>query len=233
VLPIRDSVRARSFPVINYMIIAACVGAFLLEIGAGDRVESVITAFGVVPARFMAALAGQVRYPGLEAVTVVTSMFLHAGLAHILGNMWFLHVFGDGVEDAMGHFRYGVFYLLTGTAAALTHVWFSPDSMLPTVGASGAISGVMGAYMVLYPRARIVTLVPIFFYITFLNVPALFFLAYWFVIQFLSGGMELAMGSSSPGGTAWWAHIGGFAAGVVLALPFSIGRRRSQSTARL
>ena len=215
------------------MIIAACGGAFALELMAGARVEALIEGFGLIPGRFTAALQGGSQgSPGggpdltIEAMTLVTSMFLHGGWMHVLGNLWFLHVFGDNVEDAMGHFRYPVFYLLTGLVAAGVHVALNPTSPVPTVGASGAISGIMGAYFVLYPRARVVTLVPIFFYITFINVPAVFFLGYWFLIQFLSGGAELAAGGAgSVGGTAWWAHIGGFGAGLLLALPFAAGRR--------
>jgi rhomboid family protein len=216
------------------MIIAACGGAFALELMAGPRVGALIEAFGLIPARFTAALQGGAlgaRGGGpdlpVEALTLVTSMFLHGGWMHVLGNLWFLHVFGDNVEDAMGHFRYPVFYLLTGLVAAGLHVGLNPNSPVPTVGASGAISGIMGAYLVLFPHARVVTLVPIVFYVTFLNLPAVFFLGYWFLIQFLSGGMELAAGGAgSVGGTAWWAHIGGFGAGLILALPFAAGRQR-------
>jgi len=183
------------------MIIAACGATFVLELLAGPRVGALIEAFGLIPARFSAALqAGLAEAPGggpdlaIEALTMVTSMFLHGGWMHVLGNLWFLHVFGDNVEDAMGHFRYPVFYLLTGLVAAGLHVGLNPGSTIPTVGASGAISGIMGAYFVLYPRARVVTLVPIVFYITFITIPAVFFLGYWFLIQFLSGGAELASG---------------------------------------
>ena len=148
-------------------------------------------------------------------------MFLHGGWMHLIGNMWFLWIFGDNVEDVMGHGKFLLFYLLCGVAAGLTHVVLNPDSHIPTIGASGAIAGVMGAYLVKFPHARILTLVPIFFFLTTFELPAAFVLLYWFVIQFFSGVGSVAYSSSSQGGTAWFAHVGGFLAGIVLVWVFA------------
>jgi membrane associated rhomboid family serine protease len=147
--------------------------------------------------------------------TILTAMFLHAGWLHFGGNMLFLYIFGDNVEDRLGHGRYPIFYLLCGFAGSLTHAFFNPLSRLPSLGASGAISGVLAAYMILYPRARILTLIPLFLFFT-VELPAFFFIFYWFVIQFFSGALSLASSTSTSGGTAYFAHIGGFAAGIVL-----------------
>jgi membrane associated rhomboid family serine protease len=147
--------------------------------------------------------------------TILVAMFLHAGWLHIIGNMLFLYIFGDNIEDRLGHFRYLAFYLLCGVAASLCHAFFNPDSRLPSLGASGAISGVLAAYLFLYPRARILTLVPFFFFFT-VEIPAFFFIFYWFAIQFFSGALSLQSSSPTSGGTAYFAHIGGFAAGIVL-----------------
>jgi membrane associated rhomboid family serine protease len=151
------------------------------------------------------------------------SMFLHGGWMHLFGNMWFLYLFGDNVEDAMGHFRFLLFYLLSGLAATFAHVAVNPLSPIPIVGASGAISGVVGAYFVMFPTARVLTLVPVFFFVDIVVLPALVFIGLWFLFQFWSGVLSLAV--QHMGGVAWWAHIGGFIAGIVLA-PIMRERRR-------
>ncbi len=148
--------------------------------------------------------------------TFLTSMFLHGGLAHLIGNLWTLWIFGDNVEDRMGRGRFLVFYLLCGLIAGAVHYAFNADSPIPTVGASGAISGVLGAYFLLFPKATLLLLVPIFFYPLFVTVPAVLYLAFWFLAQFLSGTAALGSGPQMNGGVAWWAHIGGFIAGVFL-----------------
>jgi membrane associated rhomboid family serine protease len=167
-----------------------------------------------VPVRIERALAGVGQYTLATTLpTILTSMFLHGGWLHIIGNMWFLWIFGDNIEDHLGHFRYLLFYLACGVAAAITHIIFNLSSNEPTVGASGAIAGVMGAYVILYPRARVLTLV--FFFLWW--IPAWVFLGYWFLIQFLSGAaMSVAETSRSTGGIAFWAHVGGFVAGILL-----------------
>jgi len=154
--------------------------------------------------------------PGSVYLTLITSMFMHGGIAHIFGNMLFLWIFGDNLEHTMGHLRYAIFYLVCGLAAAFLHIFTNTASIVPTVGASGAIAGVLGAYLVLFPGARVLTLVPIFFFFQLIELPALVFLGFWFVMQFFSGAMSLAAGEQQMGGTAWWAHIGGFVTGISL-----------------
>jgi len=199
VIPLRDVIPSRTTPVLTVSLIAANVTVFLYELTLGRGVEEFTRVFGLVPADF-------------SWFTLFTSMFLHGGLFHVGGNMLYLWIFGDNVEDRMGHGRFLAFYVLCGTAAALTQVFTSPDSTVPMVGASGAIAGVMGAYFVLYPRSRIVTLIPLFFFFQIVEIPAIFFLGIWFVMQFLSGVGSIA--ASATGGVAFWAHIGGFVAGV-------------------
>ncbi len=203
-IPLRDVIPSRTTPFVTMVLIAVNVVVFLYELSLGsDGVERMIQDWGVVPAR-------------LSALTLLTSMFLHGGILHAAGNMLYLWIFGDNVEDRMGHGRFLTFYLLCGLAAALAESYVSPDSTVPMVGASGAIAGVMGAYFVLYPRSRIVTLLPLFIFIQVVEIPAVFFLGVWFLMQFLSGvGSIAASAESTGGGVAFWAHAGGFIAGLV------------------
>jgi len=152
----------------------------------------------------------------LRLESLVTSMFLHGGWLHLIGNMWFLWIYGDNVEDTLGHVKYLLFYLLCGVAAGLVHMAFNIDSRVPTVGASGAIAGVMGAYVIKFPRSRIVTLVPVFFFLTTVEIPASVILVYWFVVQIFSGVGQIGYSHLSQGGVAWFAHVGGFLAGTLL-----------------
>jgi membrane associated rhomboid family serine protease len=198
-IPLRDIVPSRTTPIVTISLIVANVLVFLYELTLGRAVNDFTLYFGLVPAAF-------------SWVAVFTSMFLHGGLFHVAGNMLYLWIFGDNVEDRMGHGRFLVFYLLCGTAAALAQTITAPDSVVPMVGASGAIAGVMGAYFVLYPKSRIVTLVPLFFFFQIIEVPAIFFLGIWFVMQFLSGVGSL--GNAATGGVAFWAHVAGFLAGL-------------------
>jgi membrane associated rhomboid family serine protease len=214
---------------VNYAVIAACTVAFLVELGAGARVEDLIHDYGLIPARF-GALVRRVGPLHLELyVPFVTSMFLHAGWAHYAGNMLYLWIFGDNVEDRFGHVGYALFYLVGGVFAAAAHALANPTSVVPTIGASGAIAAVMGAYFVLYPRARISSLAIVFFWIRVVSVPAFVYLALWFALQLLAGSAAL---SSAPGdaGVAWWAHLGGFAFGA--ATVALLGRRRAPSSRR-
>ncbi len=214
--PIKDTIRSRSFPLMNWLLIAANVLIFLHEDHLSHAaLTRFIDTYGMVPARLW-------LHP-LEAwPTLFTSMFLHGGWFHLLSNMWVLFIFGDNVEDRMGSFRYLVFYLLSGLAAGLTQAAILPTSHVPTVGASGAIAGVLGAYMLFYPRGRVLTLVPIFFFITFLEIPAWIFIGIWFLTQLYSGWMALLpYGAHTMGGIAWWAHIGGFMFGLVFANLFA------------
>jgi membrane associated rhomboid family serine protease len=204
VIPLRDVIPSRTTPYVTIGLIAVNTLVYLYETTLGDpSLEEFILYFGLVPAAF-------------SWVAVLTSMFLHGGLLHVGGNMLFLWIFGDNVEDRVGHGRFVVFYLLCGAAAALAQTAMSPDSVVPMVGASGAVAGVMGAYFVLYPHSRIVTLVPLFVFFHVMEVPAIVFLGLWFVLQFVSGvgSIAAATGGEPAGGIAFWAHVAGFVAGV-------------------
>jgi membrane associated rhomboid family serine protease len=205
-IPLRDVIPSRTFPGVVIAIIVVNALGFLYELGLSDRELTVfLHAWGVVPARF-------------DAPAVLTSMFLHGGWMHVIGNMWFLWIFGDNVEDRMGHGRFVAFYLLSGTIAVLAHVWSDPTSAVPTIGASGAVAGVMGAYFVMYPQSRILTLLPIFIFIQVIEVPAVVFLGLWFLFQLLSGVSTSLVPADAgmSGGIAFWAHVAGFAAGALL-----------------
>jgi len=232
-IPLRDDVPSRTVPFVNYALIAINGLAFFLELSMGPGLERFIRQSAVVPARFtgadhslqIAEVVTTTLDPSLGG-TVLLSMFLHGGWAHFLGNMLYLWIFGDNVEDRMGHVKYAVFYLLCGWAASYAHIASSPVSTLPSIGASGAIAGVLGAYVTLYPHARVVTLIPLVFIIEIVQIPAVFFLGFWFVQQFLYGTLSLTQNTAQTGGVAWWAHIGGFAAGFALVWLFQNRKRR-------
>jgi rhomboid family protein len=202
VIPLRDIIPSRTTPVVTIGLIALNILVFLYELSLGPGVDAFTLYYGLVPAAF-------------SWMTVFTSMFIHGSFLHIAGNMLYLWIFGDNVEDRMGHGRFLVFYLLCGIAAALAQTITMPDSAVPMVGASGAIAGVMGAYFVLYPRSRIVTLVPVFF-LQVIEVPAIVFLGIWFLMQFVSGvgSIVSTVGRGGTGGIAFWAHVAGFVAGI-------------------
>jgi len=208
-IPLRDVIPSRTTPIVTISIIIVNVLAFWLELALpGARRQAFIREWGIVPADF-------------AVTTLVSSMFLHGGWLHFLGNMWYLWIFGDNVEDRMGHGRYLVFYLLSGSLAGLAQMAVTPDSYVPMIGASGAIAGVMGAYFVLFPRSRVLTLVPIFIFIQIVEIPALWFLGLWFFFQVFSGvGSIATTAGSQGGGIAFWAHAAGFAAGFVLVFAF-------------
>jgi len=211
-IPLRDNIPSRTIPFVTYLLIGGNVAAFLMELSLGPNLERFIYIFGVVPQKVVYVTFQDPQLIPYVIIPFFTSLFLHGGWMHLLGNMLYLYIFGDNVESALGHFRYLVFYLCCGIAASLVHISFNSGSDIPTVGASGAIAGVLGAYFLLFPRAKVVTLVPIFFFFTFIEVPALLFLGLWFLIQFLSGSMTMGSGAAAAG-VAWWAHIGGFAVG--------------------
>ena len=221
-IPLKDMNPRLSTPFVTLLIVVANVLVFFYQLSLPPPAEmSFIYTFGMIPARLPAAL-GSASIPLVQALSpLLTSMFLHGGWLHIIGNMWFLWIFGDNIEDAMGHFGYLAFYLICGIGAGLAHTFANLGSTVPSVGASGAISGVMGAYIVLYPKARVLTLVPLVFFFFTVQLPAFVILGYWFLIQFVSG--VLTAGGPNTGGTAWWAHIGGFLLGIVLVHVF---RRR-------
>jgi membrane associated rhomboid family serine protease len=200
------------------LIIFANAAAFFYELRIDPSgVNNFINTWGLVPAQFW-------TNPQVAWITIFTSMFLHGGWFHIVSNMWILFIFGDNVEDRMGSGRYLVFYLLSGVAAALLQAFLLPESSVPMVGASGAIAGVLGAYLLLFPRARILSLVPIFFIFTLIEIPAVVFLLFWFASQLFSGFLSLA--GSSGSGVAWWAHIGGFVFGLLSVFLFAKRGRR-------
>ena len=202
-IPLRDVIPSRTFPLFTIAFITLNAAAFLYQVSLPDpALEALMYQYGVVPARF-------------RWLPVITSMFLHGGWLHFLGNMLYLWIFGDNVEDRLGHVRFVLFYLFCGAAAALAHVFMNPNSILPTIGASGAIAGVMGAYFVLYPHSRVLALVPLFIFWEIIEVPAILFLGLWFVMQFFSGvGSIAADVGVESGGVAFWAHVAGFLAGV-------------------
>lgn len=202
--PLRDSEPSNTRPLVTMALIALNVLVFLYEISLDDySLQAFFGEWGMVPARF-------------QPLTLVSSMFLHGGWMHVLGNVWFLWVFGDNIEDVLGHGKYLGFYLACGLAGGLAHLMFSAGSTVPAIGASGAISGVMGAYLLRFPRSRVHTLVFFLVFATTIEVPAQLMIGYWFVVQIFSGIGQLAMASAGQGGTAWFAHIGGFLAGMAL-----------------
>lgn len=222
-IPLRDDIPTQTFPFVTIFLITANSLVLLYQISLGPAGADFVASLGAVPYDIIHG-AGQ-RPPGgfPPGATLMTSMFLHGSLLHLGGNMLFLWIFGNNVEDSTGHFRFLLFYLLCGFAAAWAHIWFNPASHLPMIGASGAVSGVLGAYLVLYPRARVLTLIPIGFFFQAILVPAAFFLGLWFLLQFVSGWSSLG---SRRGGVAWFAHVGGFLAGIPLLLVFKKRRVR-------
>ncbi len=201
---------------------------FLYQLSLGKNLDAFFNTFALIPAHYF-YLGNQGGFHFIERYyPFITSQFLHGGWMHIIGNMWIFWIFGDNIEDRLGHFKFLLFYLLCGVAAGLTHVYTNSSSPVPTVGASGAIAGVMGAYILLFPRAKVKTIIPIFFFIQIVDLPAFLFLGIWFLIQFFSGAVALAAGGAY-GGVAWWAHIGGFTIGIVLIL--IIPRKKDHSWA--
>jgi membrane associated rhomboid family serine protease len=217
VFPLRDEIPSRRAPVVTWALLAANVAIFAWQLTLPERsVERLFYLFGIVPARFTdPEWAARLGFPGAGLLPFATSMFLHGGFLHLLSNTWTLWIFGDNVEDRMGRFRFLVFYLACGLAAGCTHWFTNPTSTVPTVGASGAIAGVLAAYLRWYPGAKVLTLVPIFFYPMFVDLPAILYLGIWFLTQLWSGALALAA-PQAVGGIAWWAHIGGFVAGLLL-----------------
>ena len=238
-IPLRDNVPSRTTPFVNYAIILICALTFYAQLRQGPHEKSLIEQYGMIPARVnnpgqeirvphqrliqtpFGIQLKRVMRPAAESplgasATLLTCIFLHGGWMHFLGNMWFLFIFGDNVEDRFGHIGYLLFYLAAGVAASATHLEVNAFSHIPTIGASGAVAGVMGAYMYLYPRANVVTLVPIFVFLQILVLPAPLFLGIWFVMQFFQGVATISTNESS--GVAWWAHIGGFVVGLIVAL---------------
>ncbi|MGD9973646.1 MAG: rhomboid family intramembrane serine protease [Desulfatirhabdiaceae bacterium] len=210
-IPLRDTLSSRSYPVVTTLIIAVNVGVYLIQMTQGSQLDRFIYIYGMVPARYTIPQISAYFSLGQQAFSLISFMFLHGGFWHLLGNMWSLYIFGDNVEDRVGPIRYLIFYLLCGLVSGLTHLFFNHLSNVPTIGASGAIAGVMGAYFLMFPRARILTLIPVIIIPFFVEIPAFFFLGMWLLFQFLN-----AAGSQGAGGIAWWAHIGGFVFGMAI-----------------
>ncbi len=213
-IPLRDDNPTSITPFVTYVFIAACILVFLWQMSLGEKgFEAAVLALGVIPA----ALLGDARLPPElylvpPVATVFSSMFLHGGFMHLAGNMLYLWIFGNNVEDSMGHVRFVIFYLLCGVAAVLAQAWPNPDSTIPMIGASGAISGVLGAYLLLFPRAHVLVLIPLGAFSRLVPLPAMVVLGFWFVLQLISSGFT----DGSQGGVAFGAHIGGFVAGMIL-----------------
>lgn len=222
-IPIRDDNPTRSVPWVTLALIAANIAVFVYEYTLGTpELEMLWTLWSIVPARLL-----EDPFSLREIATVFTSMFMHAGWVHLIGNLLYLWIFGNNIEDRLGPVRYIAFYLVSGIAAAAAQIVAAPGSAVPMLGASGAIAGVLGGYLLLYPGASVVTIIPVFFFIEVARVPAYLVIGFWFVLQLGSGLVSLGAAAAS-GGTAWFAHIGGFIAGVVLALPvWYTSRRRS------
>jgi len=233
VIPLRDDVPSRSVPFVTFALIALNLVVFLFELSLGRRLEGLLSQAAIIPALYTGgdgrlsigeALLTSV-HPQL-GLRVLASMFLHGGILHFVGNMLYLWIFGDNVEDRMGHGRFLLFYLVCGWTASYAHIWAEAGSQIPSIGASGAIAGVLAAYMVLYPRARVVTLIPLGLFSQAVRIPAFFFLAFWFLQQFLFGALSLGARTAETAGVAWWAHIGGFASGLALLFVFLRRKRR-------
>lgn len=217
-IPLRDTIPSRNCAVANLAIIGVNVVVFLVQMVQGPHIEQFMFTYGLVPARYSVPFYAAHFTLGQQLFSLVSFMFLHGGFWHLLGNMWFLYIFGDNVEDRLGSFSYLAFFLIAGLISGLFHLIINIHSPVPTIGASGAIAGVMGAYLVLFPNARILTLIPIIFIPWIVEIPAFFFLGLWFVLQVASAGAGQAYAS----GIAWWAHIGGFLFGIIAMKAFGV-----------
>jgi len=220
VIPLADEMPRRSVPVVTVALLALNVVVFLYELALGSGADGLLMSLGAVPAH----ITSPDIYP-VAFVTLLTSMFLHGGWTHLIGNMLYLWIFGDNVEDALGHLGYLVFYLVAGVAAGLAQVAMAPDSLIPAIGASGAIAGVLAVYLVLYPSAPVRALVPGFFVARVARVPAAAVLGMWFILQLFNGFLSLGVSTMATGGVAWFAHIGGFVVGLVVGF-VSRGKKR-------
>jgi membrane associated rhomboid family serine protease len=216
-IPLKDMTSRRSFPVMTLLLIVANTAVFIHQISLPPRAaDAFIMTYALVPSKISMALAGR-HYTLVQAlVPLFTCMFLHGGWLHIIGNMWFLWIFGANVEDRLGALPFLLFYLVCGIGSGITQALFSWGSKIPSLGASGAISGVLGAYIIFFPGSRILTLIPLFIIFFTARIPAVIFIGLWFLVQFLSG--LGSMGAVNSGGVAWWAHVGGFLMGMILAL---------------
>ncbi|MDH5174073.1 MAG: rhomboid family intramembrane serine protease [Elusimicrobiota bacterium] len=217
-IPLKDTIPSERYPIATVFLIVVNISVFFYEISLGGELPELVKFAGVVPARFFESQLH--TYQGFfgRYFPIFTSLFLHGGWFHLLGNMLYLWIFGDNIEDRLGHFKFLVFYLLCGLGASLAHIFANPTSSVPSIGASGAIAGILGAYFILHPKSRVITLVPIFFFFQIIELPAFVFLGIWFFMQFFNGVLTLGPGTAQAGGIAWWAHIGGFLSGIFFIL---------------
>jgi membrane associated rhomboid family serine protease len=241
IFPLKDINPTERFPIVTIGLIVANAIVYLYELSLGPHIQAFITSWGTVPyeithgvdlvGRDPSAPIVHTRTPTIHYVTLFSSMFIHGGVFHLLGNMLYLWIFGNNIEDLLGPVRFVVFYLVCGLIASFTHILMQPDSTIPTVGASGAVSGVLGAYLITYPHARVLTLIFVVFFVRLMLVPAGVLLAFWFIFNALSGFASLGL---RGGGVAWFAHVGGFLAGIILLKAMTVSglakRRRETAT---
>lgn len=210
-IPLGDSLSTRRYPVVTYLLILANIFGFFIELAQGPHLNRFLLRYGVVPVR----IAQWQAHPWV-LLTLITAQFLHGGWVHLIGNMIYLWIFGDNVEDELGHSRFLLLYLLSGVLGNVLQVLFSLDARIPAIGASGAVAGILGAYLLLYPRARVFFAIPLFFWFEVVSIPAVIALGFWFITQFFNGLASLAFATVQVGGVAWWAHVGGFLSGMLL-----------------
>jgi membrane associated rhomboid family serine protease len=222
-IPLRDTTKSKTIPFVNYIFIGICGIVFLYETSLDDQLLAFVKSYGIIPARVTRA-AEEGHFAVRAYLPLISSAFVHGGWVHLIGNMLYLFIFGHAVEDKLGHAGYAVFYLLCGVGSAVVQIYSNPESTVPLIGASGAIAGVLGAYFILFPRARILTMIPLFVFFPVVEVSAFFFLGFWFIMQFLSGSMTVGT-DTAGGGVAWWAHAGGFVVGAVLLPIFLVARK--------
>jgi len=223
-IPITDDVPSKRFPIMNWLLIISNVLVFVFMLTSIDFANELVSQLGIVPKRFL-------FYCDIfEVATIFTSMFLHGGFAHIFSNMLALYIFGDNVEDRLGHFGYLFFYLLSGVGAAAVHIYLNQNSIVPTIGASGAISGVMAAYVLMYPRANVLVVFPILFIPFTFVLPSIVYIGVWFLSQLFNGALSIVSNVEAFGGVAWWAHVGGFLSGAFLLPFFLVKRSRKKRT---
>ena len=223
-IPLRDENPTRTFPLVTLLLMIANAAVFAYEVSLGTGAQAFVDRWAFVPARFF-----ETPFSAAQWATVFTAMFMHAGFLHIGGNMLYLWIFGNNVEDRLGHVRFLGFYLLAGIAATMLQAFINAQSPIPNLGASGAIAGVLGGYLLLYPGAAVLTIIPIFFFIEIARVPAAFVIGFWFVLQLANGLASVTPASAQTGGVAFFAHIGGFIAGALLMIPVWLAGRRQRS----
>ncbi len=223
--PLKDTIPSRTFPVVTIFLILVNMVIFFYELSLGEQLSSFFYTFGIVPANYTLLSEKSPLQIAWSIIPLFSSIFIHGGWMHVIGNMWYLWIFGDNVEDRTGHVRFLIFYLFCGLAAGMAHILMNPTSTIPTVGASGAIAAVMGAYFLLFPRAKIMTLIFLFIFIQIIEIPAIFFLGFWILLQIISGSISVGLTDKS-GGVAWWAHIGGFFIGFLAIFFFKKSGKR-------